>query len=102
MSTTDSEPFAAGAKVVIRTNPFHGADGEGIFGTVVRFEPRAGFMRADLAWVRYQLPRDGSEHELPFGTANLDLGDAAALLARAARHEEQAGVLRGMAEEAAR
>ena len=69
---------------------------------VMRFEAGAGFMGCDLAWVRYQLPRDASEHEMPFGTANLDRGDPQALLARAARHEEQAAKLRAMADEVAK
>jgi hypothetical protein len=47
--------------------------------------------------VRYERPRDGTVHERPFATTKLDLGDRDALLARAARHEQQARTLRAMA-----
>jgi len=40
-------------------------------------------------------------HVMPFSTTNLDLGDRASLLARAARHDEQAAKLRAMAAEVA-
>ena len=96
-----TKPFEPGSQVVIRFNPFH-ADAADIVGTVVDFRPGAGFMRCDLATVRYQHPRDGSEHELPFATYNLDLGDRKSLLARAARHEEQATKLRNMTDEVSR
>ena len=52
-----------------------------------------------MATVRYEHPRDGEVQELPFSTANLEVGDRAGLLARAARHDEQAAKLRAMAEE---
>ncbi len=98
MPTTNPAPFAPGSKVVIRYNP-HDEDASDIVGVVTRFEPGAGFMGCDLATVRYEIPRDGSEHELPFATYNLDFGDCDALLERAARHEEQAARFRAMAEE---
>ena len=87
-----------GTRVVIKFNP-HRAGDEDIVGTVVAFQPGAGFMGCDLVTVRYTSPRDGSEHELPFATYNLFAADRAALLARAERHEEQARRLREMAGE---
>ncbi len=83
---------------MIHFNPFH-LDAADIVGTVVDFRPGIGFIGCDLATVRYQHPRDGSVHELPFATYNFDLGDRESLLPRAARHEEQAAKLRRMADE---
>lgn len=70
-------------------------------GEVVEYRAGAGFAGCDLVMVRYQRPRDGSEHVMPFGTAGLDRGDREAILARAARLEEQATRLRAMAERGA-
>ena len=90
--------FKPGSRVVIRFNPHHeGADG--IMGEVTSFEAGTGFMGCDLAYVRYQHPRDSEVHVMPFSTANLELGDRQALLARATRHDEQAAKLRAMADE---
>jgi hypothetical protein len=87
-----------GSRVVIRFNPHHeGADD--IVGEVTAFEAGAGFMGCDLAYVRYQHPRDGEQHVMPFSTANLVVGDRTALLARATRHDEQAARLRVMPDE---
>jgi hypothetical protein len=87
-----------GSRVVIRFNPHHAAASE-VVGEVTDFQPGAGFMGCDLAYVRYQHPGDGEIHVMPFSTANLELGDRAGLLARAARHDEQAAKFRAMADE---
>jgi hypothetical protein len=89
--------FSAGDSVVISFNPHH-EDSADIVGTVVSFHPGAGFMGCDLVYVRYQRPGDGAVHEMPFATYNLELGSRESLLARAARHEEQAVKLWAMAE----
>jgi hypothetical protein len=88
--------FEPGAPVVIVDNPHH-PDASDIVGEVVEVRRGAGFMGCDLVTVRYQRPRDGSWHAMPFGTAGLDLGDREAILARAARHDMQAARLRAMA-----
>ncbi len=98
MTGKSSSVCAPGSKVVIRYNPHH-EDAADIVATVVAFQQGVGFMGCDLAYVRYQHPRYGSMHELPFATYNLELGDREALLRRAARHEEQAARLRRMANE---
>jgi len=90
--------LSPGAHVVIHFNP-HDESASDIVGEVVSFQPGAGFMGCDLVYVRYERPRDGSIHELPFAAYNLDLGDRESLLARAARHDAQAAKLRRMAEE---
>lgn len=90
--------YKPGDPVMILDNPHH-PDAIGIVGEVVSFRPGASL---DLVDVRYQRPRDGSEHVMPFGTAGLDPGDRAALLARATRHDEQAAKLRAMADEVSR
>ena len=90
--------FDPGASVVIVDNPHH-RDAADIVGEVVEFRPRAGFAGCDLVLVRYQRLRDGTWHTMPFGTAGLDLGDRASILARAARHDMQAARLRAMAAE---
>jgi hypothetical protein len=97
-ATPQDEPrsFEPGAPVVIVDNPHH-PDASDIVGEVVEFQPRAGFAGCDLVLVRYQRPRDGTWHTMPFGTAGLDLGDRASILARAARHDMQAARLRAMA-----
>ena len=87
-----------GARVVIAYNP-HDERACDIVGIVVEFQAGGGFMGCDLVTVRYTNPRDGSERELPFAAYNLLPGDRASLLARAVRHEEQAIMLRRMAEE---
>ena len=93
--------FNPGDSVVISFNPHHEVAAD-IVGTVISVHPGAGFMGCDLVYVRYQCPRDGSVHELPFATYNLELGSRETLLARAARHEEQAARLRTMADRIAR
>ena len=87
-----------GDRIVIRFNP-HREHASGIVGTVVSYEPGAGFMGTDLAYVKYTDPRDGFTETSPFGKANLMAGDREALLAMAVRHEEQAAALRQFAEE---
>ena len=94
-------PFEPGSRVVIRFNPHHEAAND-VVGEVTEFKPKSGFMGCDMATVRYQHPRDGEVHVMPFSTANLELGDRAALLARANRHDEQAAKLRAMAESVGR
>jgi len=94
-------PFAPGSRVVIAFNPHH-EDASDVVGTVVKFEPGTGFMACDLATIRYVRPLDGSRHELPFATYNLEVGGRESLLARAKRHEEQAQTLRAMADEVSR
>jgi hypothetical protein len=89
--------FSPGDAVVISFNPHHD-DAADTVGTVVSVHPGAGFMGCDLVYVRYQRPRDGSVHEMPFATYNLEPGSRESLLARAVRHEEQAARLRAMAE----
>ena len=86
-----------GDSVVVSFNPHHD-DAADTVGTVVSVHPGAGFMGCDLVYVRYQRPRDGSVNEMPFATYNLELGSRESLLARAARHEEQAARLRAMAD----
>lgn len=88
--------FEPGSPVVIVENPHH-ADASGIVGEVVEFRPGEGVMRCDLVSVRYQRPRDGAWHVMPFGTDALDMGDRVAILERAERHEKQAAKLRAMA-----
>jgi hypothetical protein len=96
--TPQGEPpnFEPGAPVVIVDNPHH-PDAADIVGEVVEFRAGAGFAGCDLVLVRYQRPRDGTWHTMPFGTAGLDLGDREAILDRAARHDMQAARLRAMA-----
>jgi hypothetical protein len=89
-----------GSHVVVHFNP-HDEEACDIVGEVVSFQPGAGFMGCDLVYVRYEHPRDGSIHELPFAAYNLELGDRDSLFARAARHEEQAARLRAMADRVA-
>ena len=98
MNTQDPSPFTPGSRVVIHFNP-HEEEASGIVGTVIKFEPRSGFMGCDMATVRYTRPSDGATRELPFGTQNLRVGNRGWLLEQAARHDEQAAQLRGMAEE---
>jgi hypothetical protein len=90
--------YKPGDTVMILDNPHH-PDASGIVGEVVGSRPGVGGTLVD---VRYQRPRDGSEHVMPFGTAGLDRGDREAILARAARHEDQADRLRAMAAEVSR
>lgn len=90
--------FQPGSRVVIRHNP-HYSGAENIVGIVTEFFPEGGFMRCDLAYVRYTNPRDGSTHEMPFGTANLEPGNPDALIEVAERYEAQAAELRRLAEE---
>lgn len=97
----DASAFQPGSRVVIRFNP-HQEDASDIVGDVVDYKAGAGFMGCDLAYVRYQHPRNGEVQELPFSTANLEVGDRDGLLARAARHDEQAAKLRAMADEVGR
>lgn len=85
-----------GDKVYIRHNP-HRRDAENIIGTVVRFEPGAGFMGCDLAFVRYTDPWTGGEETMPFGTANLLAGNREDLISVAERFEGQAALLREFA-----
>jgi hypothetical protein len=99
--STTTAPFQPGSRVVIRHNPHHG-DASDIVGEVVDFQPSAGFVGCDLAYVRYKRPSDGTVHELPFSTANLEAGDRESLLARADRHDQEAAKLRRMADEVAR
>ena len=87
-----------GDRVIIRHNPHHFA-ASGIVGTVVAFHEGIGFMGCDLADVRYVDPRDGEEHVMPFGTANLSPGEPAALIEIAERYEAAAAELRRLAEE---
>ena len=98
---TANREHKPGTRVVIAHNPFHAA-ATGIVGVVARTEPGSGFMGCDLIYVRYQNPVDGEEHEMPFADTNLQPGSRDELIARAQRHEEQAAVLRRMAEEAGR
>jgi hypothetical protein len=86
-----------GDKVYIRFNP-HRKDAENIVGSVVEFQPGAGFMGCDLAYVQYTDSWTGGEETMPFGTANLAPGSPDELLAAAERFEKQAATLRAMAE----
>jgi hypothetical protein len=86
-----------GDKVYIRFNP-HRKDAENIVGTVVEFQPGAGFMGCDLVDVRYTDPWTGQEETMPFGTANLGPGSREELLETAERFEKQAAMLRQTAE----
>jgi hypothetical protein len=63
---------------------------------------RAGFMGCDLVYVEYAHPTDGSIHELPFGTVNLEPGGYERLIELANRHEARAAAPRRMAEETPR
>lgn len=89
--------FEPGAQVYIESNPHH-ADASGIVGDVVEFKPKAGFMGCDLVEVRYQRPRDGVWHVMPFSADALNRGDRTALLARAQRLDEQADQMRTLAD----
>lgn len=95
-----SGPFATGQRVVIRHNP-HEHAAENVLGLVVDFQPGAGFMGCDLAYVRYTSPRDGSTQEMPFSTANLAPGNREALVAVAEHHEALAAEARRLAGEVA-
>jgi len=81
-------------RAYIRCNP-HRAEAVSIIGTVVDFQPGAGFMGCDLAYVRYVDPWTGDEETMPFGTVNLLAGRREELLAAAERFERQAVMLRG-------
>lgn len=86
-----------GDKVYIRHNP-HRDGAENIIGVVVNFQPGAGFMGCDLAYVRYTDPWSGEDETMPFGTANLRMGSRDELIATAERFVKQAAMLREMAE----
>ena len=96
MEEPDPNPFAEGCPVIIAYNP-HFEAGTGVLGRVVKFEAGTGFMGCDLAWVEHTLPLDDTTHVLPFGTANLEPGNAERLIGIAEKHEAEAARLRGLA-----
>ena len=98
---TQHYSFEPGSRALITFNPHH-AEAAGIIGIVTRVGRGAGFMRCDLFHVRYEDPRDGQTHERPFADVNLAAGEPELLLARARWHDEQAALMRRMAEEAGR
>lgn len=89
--------FSAGAKVILRSNPHHPAAAN-IVGTVVAYRNGAGFAGCDIVDIRYENPRDGKVHEMPFGLDHLQVGSRSALLEVAEHYEAMAAELRRLAE----
>ena len=85
-----------GSTVIIRTNPHHPAAVD-IPGTVKAFRHGEGFGGCDLVDVRYEHPRDGKVHTMPFAATCLCFGDRETLVALADRHETIAARIRTIA-----